>query len=199
MGWRQVDRHRASDIRDRRRVAHAGWCASATRTATSCSPISASGRWRTAWAGTRPAHLASATVIALAAIDRLCRPRRPTSSPASRTGSSAPTAGCRRSRAASGGDVTIGATIAALLAFDGYYACVWSGDSRIYLVRAGDIIAVVARPYGGAGARRERHADAARRRARGRGRNVVTRAIGVHDDAGARDRAWRAAGRATCS
>src|SRR5262245_29911392 len=35
--------------------------------------------------------------------------------------------------------VTIGATLALLLAQDGYYACVWSGDSRIYIVRAGTI------------------------------------------------------------
>lgn len=37
------------------------------------------------------------------------------------------------------GGKVIGATIAALLAWEGYYACVWSGDSRIYLVRQGRI------------------------------------------------------------
>jgi protein phosphatase len=37
-----------------------------------------------------------------------------------------------------GGQV-IGATIAALLAWEGYYACIWSGDSRIYLIRQGRI------------------------------------------------------------
>jgi protein phosphatase len=37
-----------------------------------------------------------------------------------------------------GADV-IGATVAAVLACEGFYACVWSGDSRIYLVRRGAI------------------------------------------------------------
>jgi protein phosphatase len=35
--------------------------------------------------------------------------------------------------------VTVGATLAALLASENYYACIWSGDSRIYIVRAGTI------------------------------------------------------------
>ncbi|HWK66920.1 MAG TPA: protein phosphatase 2C domain-containing protein [Rhizobiaceae bacterium] len=35
--------------------------------------------------------------------------------------------------------VTIGSTVAALLAIDGSFACLWSGDSRIYLVRGGSI------------------------------------------------------------
>ena len=39
----------------------------------------------------------------------------------------------RRISAARG--VTIGSTVAALLAKDGRFACLWSGDSRIYLVR----------------------------------------------------------------
>lgn len=38
------------------------------------------------------------------------------------------------------GGVTLGATLAALLAFEDYYACVWSGDSRVYIVRAGTIL-----------------------------------------------------------
>jgi serine/threonine protein phosphatase PrpC len=38
------------------------------------------------------------------------------------------------------GGVIVGATVALLLAFDGYYACVWAGDSRIYVVREKKII-----------------------------------------------------------
>jgi len=37
------------------------------------------------------------------------------------------------------GGAILGSTIAVLLAFEGYYACVWSGDSRIYVVRGGAI------------------------------------------------------------
>ena len=38
------------------------------------------------------------------------------------------------------GGVIVGATVALLLAFDNYYACVWAGDSRIYVVRDNKII-----------------------------------------------------------
>ena len=37
------------------------------------------------------------------------------------------------------GDIIIGTTVTVLLAFDGYFACVWSGDSRIYIIREGKI------------------------------------------------------------
>ena len=40
------------------------------------------------------------------------------------------------------GGVIIGTTVAVLLAFDGYFACVWSGDSRIYMVRQDNITQV---------------------------------------------------------
>jgi len=33
----------------------------------------------------------------------------------------------------------VGTTMALLLAFDEYYACVWSGDSRLYIIRSGVI------------------------------------------------------------
>src|SRR6516164_2853457 len=38
------------------------------------------------------------------------------------------------------GGVIVGATIAVLLAFDGHYACLWAGDSRIYVVRGSKIV-----------------------------------------------------------
>jgi protein phosphatase len=37
------------------------------------------------------------------------------------------------------GGVIIGTTVTVLLTFDSYFACVWSGDSRIYMVRHGEI------------------------------------------------------------
>jgi protein phosphatase len=37
------------------------------------------------------------------------------------------------------GGIIIGTTITVLLACDGYFACVWSGDSRIYMARQGEI------------------------------------------------------------
>ena len=40
------------------------------------------------------------------------------------------------------GGIIIGTTVAVLLVFDGYFACVWSGDSRIYMIRQGNITQV---------------------------------------------------------
>ncbi len=79
------------------------------------------------------------------------------------------------------GGIVIGATVAAFLAHNGYYACVWSGDSRIYLLR-GDQISQISRD----------HTEVAELVAEGvltpeeaqnwPRRNVITRAIGVHDE-----------------
>src|SRR5687768_13312008 len=38
-----------------------------------------------------------------------------------------------------GSNIVIGSTVAVLLLFDRHYACVWSGDSRLYLVRSARI------------------------------------------------------------
>jgi protein phosphatase len=75
----------------------------------------------------------------------------------------------------------IGTTIAILLAFDSYFACVWSGDSRIYLIRRGAIVPLS-----------RDHSEVQELIAEGRltpeqardwrGSNAITRAIGVHDD-----------------
>lgn len=75
----------------------------------------------------------------------------------------------------------IGTTLAALLAYETHFACVWSGDSRIYLVRDG-AIALQSRDHTmveemvAAG---KLTAAEARNSPR---RNVITRAIGVSDD-----------------
>lgn len=79
------------------------------------------------------------------------------------------------------GGVIMGATLAALLAFEGYYACVWSGDSRIYVIRAGQIFQLS-----------RDHTEVQELVANGiitpeeakswRGSNVITRAIGVYDE-----------------
>ncbi len=42
-----------------------------------------------------------------------------------------------RDHSANLGGATVGATLVALLAFEDAYACIWSGDSRIYLMRDG--------------------------------------------------------------
>jgi protein phosphatase len=79
------------------------------------------------------------------------------------------------------GGVVIGATVAMLLAYDSHYACVWSGDSRIYIVRAGQITQLS-----------RDHTEVQQLLSEGiitpkeaktwPGSNVITRAIGVFDE-----------------
>lgn len=45
-----------------------------------------------------------------------------------------------RAHAAALGSGTIGATVVSLLTFEKNYACIWSGDSRIYLSRGGHLV-----------------------------------------------------------
>jgi protein phosphatase len=78
------------------------------------------------------------------------------------------------------GDRVIGATLAVLLSFDRHYACVWSGDSRIYVVRGG-AITQLSRDHTEV---QELLAEGAITEAEARRwprSNVVTRAIGVFD------------------
>jgi protein phosphatase len=75
----------------------------------------------------------------------------------------------------------IGATIAALLAWEGYYACVWSGDSRVYLVRHGAIQQVSRDHTEVAELVAEGLLSAEEARTWPR-RNVITRAVGVRKD-----------------
>jgi protein phosphatase len=75
----------------------------------------------------------------------------------------------------------MGATVAALLAHGDFYACIWSGDSRIYLVRNGEI-AQLTRDHTEAQELVERGVLSREEARRWPGNNVVTHAIGVHDD-----------------
>jgi protein phosphatase len=78
------------------------------------------------------------------------------------------------------GGVMLGATVAVLLIFDADYACVWSGDSRIYRVRDGEI-AQLSRDHTEV---EELIAEGLLRREEARNwprRNVITRAIGVRE------------------
>src|SRR5205814_601038 len=79
-----------------------------------------------------------------------------------------------------GGDV-IGTTLAALLTFGDYYACIWCGDSRIYRIRSGNIAQLsqdhteVQQLLSSGVITAEEAKDWA-------GSNVITRAIGVYDE-----------------
>jgi protein phosphatase len=80
-----------------------------------------------------------------------------------------------------GPNVIIGSTVAAVLVYGAHYACVWSGDSRIYLVRAGRI-AQVSRDHTEVQELVDNgsiSSDEARNWPR---RNVITRAVGIFDD-----------------
>lgn len=77
--------------------------------------------------------------------------------------------------------VTIGSTVAALLARDGNFACLWSGDSRVYLVRQ-SAIAQISRDHTEAQELLDRGMISAAEARNWPRRNVITRAIGVSDE-----------------
>ncbi|TQI72648.1 protein phosphatase [Bosea sp. AK1] len=75
---------------------------------------------------------------------------------------------------------TMGATLVCLLIHQRHFACLWSGDSRIYLVRSGRI-AQVSRDHTEVQDMVDRGlltSDEAKRSPR---RHIITHAIGVHD------------------
>ncbi|MGO4715592.1 PP2C family protein-serine/threonine phosphatase [Bradyrhizobium sp. 2TAF24] len=76
---------------------------------------------------------------------------------------------------------TIGTTAAVLLVRDGYYACLWAGDSRVYLVKAGTI-RQVSRDHTEI---EEMVADGtlSREEVKNWPSSVITRAVGVRTDA----------------
>lgn len=76
------------------------------------------------------------------------------------------------------GGIVIGSTVAVLLAFEAHYACVWSGDSRIYLIRGGEI-AQLSRDHTRVQQLVEAGAITPEEARHWPGRNIITRAIGV--------------------
>jgi serine/threonine protein phosphatase PrpC len=77
--------------------------------------------------------------------------------------------------------VTIGSTVAALLAMDGRFACLWSGDSRVYLVRNG-AISQISRDHTEVQELLDRGMISPTEARTWPRRNVITRAVGVSDD-----------------
>lgn len=88
-------------------------------------------------------------------------------------------AGLRREIDARGG-ATMGSTLAVLLVHDRHFACVWSGDSRIYLVRDGRIHQV-SRDHTEVQDMVDRGLMTPEEARSSPRKHVITRAIGVHD------------------
>jgi protein phosphatase len=78
------------------------------------------------------------------------------------------------------GGVLIGTTVTVLLAFDGYFACLWSGDSRLYMVRDGKITQL-SRDHTEVQDLLLNGTITADEAKTWPGSNVITRAIGVED------------------
>lgn len=75
----------------------------------------------------------------------------------------------------------IGSTVAVLLTFEDHFACVWSGDSRIYLVRGG-AITQISRDHTEARDLVDRGILTSTEARSWPRRNVITRAVGVRPE-----------------
>ncbi len=73
---------------------------------------------------------------------------------------------------------TIGSTVVALLAFEQHFACVWSGDSRIYLIRDGQI-RQLSRDHTEANELLDRGVISEQQAETWHRKNVITRAVGA--------------------
>lgn len=81
-------------------------------------------------------------------------------------------------QAALRGVATMGSTVVMLLTFDRYYACLWAGDSRAYLLRGGDIVQITVDHTEA----EQLYADGVLTAEEARNwprRNVITRAVGA--------------------
>ena len=78
------------------------------------------------------------------------------------------------------GGAPMGSTLAVLLVHERHFACVWSGDSRIYLLRAGSLTQI-SRDHTEVQDLVERGQLTPEEARRSPRRHVITRAIGVHD------------------
>lgn len=86
-----------------------------------------------------------------------------------------------RSLSVQRGGVTIGSTVAALLAYDGQYACLWSGDSRIYLLRGG-VLSQLSRDHTEVQELLDQGLISSEEAAHWPRRNVITHAVGVSEE-----------------
>lgn len=75
----------------------------------------------------------------------------------------------------------VGATVVALLIHQKFYACVWSGDSRLYRLR-GRKFEQISTDHSEVQELVERGVLTAEEGRTWAGRNAITRAVGVHDD-----------------
>jgi serine/threonine protein phosphatase PrpC len=77
--------------------------------------------------------------------------------------------------------VTIGSTVAALLAMDGQFACLWAGDSRVYLIRNASI-SQISRDHTEVQELLDSGVISAAEALTWPRRNVITHAVGVSDE-----------------
>ncbi|MEL6519832.1 MAG: protein phosphatase 2C domain-containing protein [Pseudomonadota bacterium] len=76
---------------------------------------------------------------------------------------------------------TIGSTVVALLTFEQHFACVWSGDSRVYMIRD-DQFMMLSRDHTEVNELLDRGAITEEEAENWPRKNVITRAVGVGND-----------------
>ncbi len=137
----------------------------------------ASGVWAVAdgMGGHQAGRLASSTVIE--ALRRI-GPQTSAAWLLERCGACVLEANAELLRTAADRNTTIGTTLAALLVHDVHYACVWAGDSRIYLIRSGSIV-LVSHDHTEVQDLVDQGIITEEERRTSPRRNVITRAIGV--------------------